>query len=276
MSDKSNFSKKMEHFISGKGFYIVLSACIAVIGISAWVLVFYGGSSDAGSDGDYAAVMADASDVLSVPDVTEVVIPSVTDKNVSANEDDAVETANPVEIPEEPAQEPTEEQTEEPAEEQVPEAPDEHESGTQDSESSSSDELIFIWPVSGNVEVDYSPASLIYSKTMSDWRTHDGIDIAAQIGTKVMAVATGTVSSIENDDMYGTVVKIDHGDGLMSVYANLAATPTVKEGDSVTMGSVIGSVGDTALAEAGEVAHLHFAMTLNGDSVDPTDYLPKR
>jgi murein DD-endopeptidase MepM/ murein hydrolase activator NlpD len=266
MSDKNKFSKKMEHFVNGKGFYIVLTACIAVIGISAWVLVFYNADTDVTANEDYVSVSADASDTLSVPEVTEIIIPSVTE--TTAPTDETTETANPISVPEEVPEEI--EETPQPQE-----APDEHKEETTENDSATSD-LIFIWPVSGELEVDYSPASLIYSRTMADWRTHDGIDIAAQIGTRVMAVAAGTVESVRSDDMLGTVVTIDHGNGLQSVYANLAATPTVKEGDAVTMGSVIGSVGDTALGESGEVTHLHFAMTLNGSPVDPTDYLPNR
>jgi murein DD-endopeptidase MepM/ murein hydrolase activator NlpD len=52
--------------------------------------------------------------------------------------------------------------------------------------------------------------------------------------------------------------------------------PTVKEGDAVTMGSVIGAIGDTSLAETGEVTHVHFSMTVNGESADPAAYLPKK
>ncbi|MGE4485682.1 MAG: peptidoglycan DD-metalloendopeptidase family protein [Oscillospiraceae bacterium] len=51
--------------------------------------------------------------------------------------------------------------------------------------------------------------------------------------------------------------------------------PTVKIGDTVRMGTVIGAVGDTAVGETGEVAHLHFAVTLDGASVDPAEYLPQ-
>jgi murein DD-endopeptidase MepM/ murein hydrolase activator NlpD len=45
-------------------------------------------------------------------------------------------------------------------------------------------------------------------------------------------------------------------------------------GDTVSVGEIIGSVGDTALCETNEVAHLHFAMSLDGAGVDPADYLP--
>ena len=67
---------------------------------------------------------------------------------------------------------------------------------------------------------------------------------------------------------------IRHRDGLESVYANLAATPTVAVGDQVVVGQVIGAVGDTALCEIGQPSHLHFAITADGVAVDPLDYLP--
>ena len=79
------------------------------------------------------------------------------------------------------------------------------------------------------------------------------------------------MSALYQDDLMGTVVEIDHGQGLVSQYANLAATPTVKVGDEVTTGTVIGSVGDTANLESGSQAHLHY-----GSPVDPADYLPER
>jgi murein DD-endopeptidase MepM/ murein hydrolase activator NlpD len=110
---------------------------------------------------------------------------------------------------------------------------------------------------------------------MADWRTHDGIDIKGLLGTKVMAAADGTVTDVFNDDLIGTTVIIDHGNGLKSIYANLAKTPPIKTGDKVAMGAVIGSVGDTALGETSEVSHIHFAITKNNEPVDPFNYLPK-
>ena len=110
---------------------------------------------------------------------------------------------------------------------------------------------------------------------MGDWRTHDGIDIAGMIGAKVVAAADGTVTDVRNDDLLGTTVVIDHGDGLVSVYANLAKVPVVKTGDKVAMGAVIGAIGDTAIGETNETTHLHFAMTKDNLPVDPIKYLPK-
>jgi len=138
------------------------------------------------------------------------------------------------------------------------------------------DKMTFVWPLAGDVAVGYAVDTLLYDKTMGDWRAHPALDITGAIGTKVMAVADGVVKDVYNDDPLGTTVVIEHTGGLESVYANLAGTPTVKVGDKVTMGAVIGAIGDTAIGETNEVTHLHFAMTLNGAPADPGDYLPKR
>ncbi|MBR1496427.1 MAG: M23 family metallopeptidase, partial [Oscillospiraceae bacterium] len=132
----------------------------------------------------------------------------------------------------------------------------------------------FIWPVTGELETGYAMASLIYDSTMRDWRTHDGLDIAAPIGTQVHAAANGTVASVYSDERYGVTVTLRHSGGLSSTYANLAATPTVSEGQEVAVGQVIGAVGDTALCEVGAASHLHFSMSRDGVSVDPTEFMP--
>lgn len=130
------------------------------------------------------------------------------------------------------------------------------------------------WPVSGEIERGYSVEALSYDVTMADWRTHDGVDILAQQGEVVVAAGDGEVISVTQDDLYGTTVVIDHGSGIKTTYSNLAETPTVAAGDKVKSGDVIGSVGKTALCEIGQGSHMHFAMSRDGASVDPTVYLP--
>ncbi len=135
---------------------------------------------------------------------------------------------------------------------------------------------MFIWPVSGKISMSYSVDYPVYNRTMADWRTHDGIDVEAEIGTRVLAIAAGTVTDIYDDPMYGTTVVLSHGSELISVYSNLAATPSVDIGDSVTTAAVIGAVGDTSIAEASEPSHLHLSMMLSDESVDPISYLPQK
>ena len=134
---------------------------------------------------------------------------------------------------------------------------------------------VFTWPVRGQVVADYSLEVLAYDETMGDWRTHSGIDIAAPVGTQVLAVSAGTVANVEQDDLMGTTVVIAHAGGVESIYANLAAVPTVEAGDQVSIGAVIGAVGTTAVAESARAPHLHFEIREDGESVDPVSYLPE-
>ena len=115
---------------------------------------------------------------------------------------------------------------------------------------------------------------LAYDETMGDWRTHHGLDISAQLGTEVCSISTGTVEAVYDDDLMGTTVVIDHGGGIKSIYSNLAAKPTVVVGDTVKPGTVIGAVGETALAESGRPPHLHLEMSKGDYIVDPLQYLP--
>jgi murein DD-endopeptidase MepM/ murein hydrolase activator NlpD len=139
-----------------------------------------------------------------------------------------------------------------------------------------SKEPVFVWPLMGDIEVIYSVDELQYNKTMSDWRTHAGIDIAGTLGSKVVAAADGTVTDVKTDDLLGTTVTISHANGLKSIYANLAKTPVVKKGDKVAVGAVLGAIGDTAIGETNEAAHLHFAVTKDNLPSDPIKYLPKK
>ena len=130
-------------------------------------------------------------------------------------------------------------------------------------------------PLRGETVAAFSMDALQYSDTMGDWRTHDGVDIAADAGTPVCAASSGTVLDVRDDDLMGTTVVISHDGGYDTLYANLQSTPTVAVGDYVTAGQVLGAVGRTALAESAEPTHLHFAVTKDGEFIDPEEYLKK-
>ena len=132
---------------------------------------------------------------------------------------------------------------------------------------------LVVAPLVGETVTAFSMDELIYSETLGDWRTHDGMDIAAPPGTQVCSASYGTVTDVRDDDLMGTTVVIAHDDGCDTIYANLQATPTVGVGDEVTAGQVIGSVGKTALGESALPSHLHFAVTRDGEFIDPMSYL---
>ncbi len=127
-------------------------------------------------------------------------------------------------------------------------------------------------PVAGETVCDYAMDCLVYNPTTRDWRVHDGIDIAAEAGAQVLAAADGTVYNTFTDEIMGVTVVIRHDNGYVSVYSSLGEDLSVKTGDTVTCGQVIGTVGNTALMESAIGDHLHFSVTCNDESVDPADF----
>lgn len=125
-------------------------------------------------------------------------------------------------------------------------------------------------PVPGmTVIYGYSGGTLMYNEILGDWRTHDGIDIEADIGCSVSAAANGTVS-YAGDSTYGGTVIIEHENGLSTTYAQLGDI-IVSEGDSVTQGTVIGTIGESK-GETTQGAHLHYEIHQDGEPVDPLEY----
>ena len=230
MESKKSFGKQMEQIIEGRGFYIVMMLCAAIIGVSIWSLL-KSPTEPMADEAEFDEVLSEVAPVEYEPEE-----PSVSESEAEVDSSIS-ETTQPEET---------------------------------------ISELTAVWPVEGEIQREYSMDTLQYDQTMSDWRTHDGLDLAAEPGTKVLAVRAGTVMKVYSDDLYGTSVLIDHGDGLMMCYANLEQIPTVYEGDAVKAGDVIGSVGDTAKCESAQGAHLHLSAVLNEHSVSPIDYLPKK
>ena len=133
--------------------------------------------------------------------------------------------------------------------------------------------LKVVSPLEGKTAAAYSMEALSYNVTTRDWRVHNGVDIAAEAGTKVCAAADGTVYTVYEDDTMGTTVVITHEDGYTTRYSSLSAEVSVKAGDTVQAGQTIGTVGNTALLETAIGDHLHFSVSCDGDIIDPADFL---
>ena len=127
-------------------------------------------------------------------------------------------------------------------------------------------------PVRGETVAEYAMDCLSYNETTRDWRVHNGVDIAAEAGTAVMAAADGEIYTIYNDETMGTTVVIRHDEGYTSKYACLDEEVSVSAGDKVILGQQIGCVGTTALLESALGPHVHFSVTCDNEAIDPAEF----
>ncbi len=128
-------------------------------------------------------------------------------------------------------------------------------------------------PVSGASIFGYSMEALSYNQTTRDWRTHNGIDLAAEAGADVLAAADGTVTAVYEDDALGHTVVIRHQDGYETQYCSLGPDIPVKPGDTVTLGQAIGTAADSAMVESTLGSHVHFCVTYQDKPMDPAEFL---
>ena len=113
----------------------------------------------------------------------------------------------------------------------------------------------------------YSGDELVYNKTLGDWRTHNGIDYAAREGEAVPSPVDGSVVLAGADGSWGPVVAVKDSAGRVWRLCGVAS-PKVKEGDTVSAGQVLGTVGSVS-CECAEESHLHLEVKQGDSSLDP-------
>ena len=128
-------------------------------------------------------------------------------------------------------------------------------------------------PVKGQVIREFAKESLVFSNTLQEWITHNGVDIKADKTTVVKSAASGTVTAIKNDPRYGLTVIINHDNGYQTIYSNLLTAEFVVKGEKVEKGQSIGTVGNSASFEVADDYHLHFELLKNNEYLDPTVYI---
>ena len=212
---------KLKTILSGTGFYVALAACVLAAGVGGYFLLFH---EDPQPEEDLPAL---AEDSAFSPYVRET--------------EPVVETTAPA-----PLEAAPEKTAPEPPPAPMPEAE------VDDTPVIAEAPRLIVSPLNGEVVTVFAVDELVYNETMADWRTHDGLDIAAP---------------------QGTMVVIDHDGGYQTTYANLQARPNVRMGESVSAGQIIGAVGSTAPAESAQGPHLHFSVSKDGVPMDPEAYL---
>ncbi len=126
----------------------------------------------------------------------------------------------------------------------------------------------FTLPLGTDILKDYSHGEMVSSKTMGDWRVHNGIDFTGGENSQVLAIQSGTVRDVYTDEMWGTVVEIDHGNTMTAKYCGLKEGTTPKKGAAVKNGQEIGELSSIPV-ESADGLHLHLEITVNGSIVDP-------
>lgn len=277
--DEKGTKKGVREFLDKKGFYIVLLLCIAVV---AGTAVYVTTRNATSGNPDYEArnlIPEENGDNAVVDDANQLNARQPEDTQASAaagKQSDIGKPASITNTDDSSALQPkdntskttTPKATAAPAKGTAPKT-------TTPKSTVPVKQQSFQMPVTGDISLEYAKDKLVYSKTLEEWRAHAGVDIASDRGTPVKAVADGVISDIRNDSYYGITIVVDHGQGLQTLYRNLASDETVSVNQKVKQGEVIGSIGNTAADESAEQPHLHFEVLKNNASVDPLAYLPK-
>lgn len=124
---------------------------------------------------------------------------------------------------------------------------------------------LFLWPVQGPITSDYG-----YRFLFGETNFHQGVDIAAPMGTAICAGDNGQVIFAGERGSYGNLVILQHANGFLSYYGHCSKL-LVRAGDFVTQGQVIAAVGSTGRSTG---PHCHFELRYNGSPMDPLLYLP--
>lgn len=241
----SSNGRGKRHFFGGTGLYIALFLGVTALAVAGYWTLLPKNTTDKDAENVSAQAEVPAQEPVEMPeadfDEDDLLPPEPKEDLAAMNEAAGAEDSIP-------AMESTTDVT--------PEAP-----------------RLVVAPLVGEEVAAFSVDELKYNETLGDWRTHDGVDIAAEVGTQVLAACSGTVTQVIDDDLMGTSVTIAHDDGYETIYSNLQSVPTVSEGQQVSAGEVIGSVGCTSIAEFAVPAHLHFGVTKDGVPCDPETFL---
>jgi murein DD-endopeptidase MepM/ murein hydrolase activator NlpD len=270
--------EKIIRFIDKQGFYVVLFVCIAIIGVTAF---FTSNKSPKPQVQD----LADNEKVFDLPEpvkpdgldaaglLDEKISIKIKDSTLPAEEDKDSEEVlkETLASQEDKKDEGGKSQDREKGQDDVKkeEAPKEEKQAPKKSASKAK----MIYPVSGNIIKEHTVDQLVFSNTLKEWSTHNGIDIESFIGAEVKAAMSGTVEEITEDPLMGICIILDHGDGIKSYYANLSTGNMVSVGQKVDKGQIISGIGRTASCEILDDPHLHFEVLLDDKSQDPMEYL---
>ncbi|MBS6736155.1 MAG: M23 family metallopeptidase [Clostridiales bacterium] len=190
-------------------------------------------------------------------------------ENTEALSEDTQGQQEPAQTPEASAEEA---QGQQETQEEAAEEPAEDTAAQVTPELNFTEDTIMLWPVNGEVVIDYSMDATTYFPTLDQYKYNPSLVMSAAVGDPVQAAANGQVLSISEDVETGTTLTMDMGNGYQAVYGQLKDV-AVQEGQTVEAGTIIGYVNDPTRYYVEEGANLYFAMTKDGAPVDPMIYI---
>ena len=128
-----------------------------------------------------------------------------------------------------------------------------------------------IWPLDGNVILNYSMDATVYFATLDQYKYNPAVIIEGDVNSKVYSIAKGKVSSIRNDEVTGCTMTVDLGDGYQAVYGQLKEL-NFKEGDYMEAGHVLGYVGEPTKYFSVEGSNLYFELRKDGVPINPIEF----
>lgn len=235
----SEETKKKFKFRAG-AVYAVLALCVAGVGIATWystsAKLLPDAQSETTTEGITAKIAAD--ELTTVPDPVTETSPDLSEDATPENNGDA---------------------------ESVTEEGGVAVLASKDSVARAE---TFSLPLEAGIAKAYSNGEMVQSKTMGDWRVHNGVDFKGTVGDAVKAINNGVVKAVYDDVLWGTVVEIDHGQGMVAKYCGLGKGSTPEVGEKVKINDRVGNLGTIPIESADDV-HLHLEILQDGKAVEP-------
>ena len=239
------YDNKFTKFLNGKGFYAVLALCLAGAGTAAYIAM------------ETAAEKAEQKASPSPNDVSIASEWTFPLSEETAGKQDGVKVSS---------SQPSSSSSKQPSSQKR--QSEQADASKQSEQQASLLKPSWSLPIEGEVFTPYSNGELVKNETLGDWRTHNGIDIAADEGMVVKSACKGKVTKVSDDPLWGFVVEVSHPGDITARYCGLDKNLSVKEGDTVKAGQVMGIVGAIP-AESLMPSHLHFECLKDGSFIDP-------
>lgn len=270
----------MKNIYKKRVFYYALYGCLGVILLGTMALALY----LTGNQGE-EVTMVDAlgtgnlvpPPILDVPPMAEV--PQGQDEHAIREFFNLDRDGDPQESPLQEEAQPTQQPEEVPTPTPTPQPEQPQAEVTQVEEiipvfNAFNEGNLMMWPVLGEIVMDYSSDQFIFDSTLNLYRTNDTINIASAVGSNVRAAAEGVVTSVFYERRDGNSITIDHGNGWETTYSQLGDI-VVSEGDVVVAGQIIGQVGDPSIFTSSLGDNVGFRVSLNESTVNPLSVLPQ-